>query len=62
MLVFPVCPVKVPAMVFALALTALGLATALLGLAIGIPVLGYATWHAYRETIDAGAWPPHVAG
>ena len=44
------------------ALTALGFATALLGLAIGIPVLGYATWHAYRETIDAGAWPPHVAG
>lgn len=38
-------------------LTAIGFATALLGLAITIPVLGYATWHGYRETIDAGAWP-----
>ncbi len=38
-------------------LTALGFATALLGLAVTIPVLGYATWHAYRETIDASAWP-----
>ena len=39
------------------ALTALGFATALLGLAVVIPVLGYATWHAYQETIDASAWP-----
>jgi uncharacterized membrane protein len=39
------------------ALTALGFATALLGLAVIIPLLGYATWHAYQETIDAGAWP-----
>jgi len=23
-----------------------------------IPLLGHATFHAYRETIDAGAWPP----
>jgi uncharacterized membrane protein len=40
-------------------LTALGFATALVGLAVAIPLLGYATWHGYRETIDAGAWPPH---
>jgi len=33
------------------ALTAVGFATALIGLAFIIPVLGYATWHAYRETI-----------
>jgi uncharacterized membrane protein len=39
------------------ALTALGFATALLGLALAIPLLGYATWHGYQETIDAGAWP-----
>jgi len=32
-------------------LTAVGFATALIGLAIIVPVLGYATWHAYRETI-----------
>ncbi len=39
------------------ALTAIGFATALLGLAIIIPLLGYATWHAYCDTIDASAWP-----
>ncbi|MBK8739217.1 MAG: hypothetical protein IPM02_06530 [Betaproteobacteria bacterium] len=38
-------------------LTAVGFATALLGLAVIIPLLGYATWHGYLETIDAGAWP-----
>lgn len=39
------------------ALTGIGFATALLGLAVTIPVLGHATWHAYRDTIDASAWP-----
>jgi uncharacterized membrane protein len=39
------------------ALTAIGFATAFIGLAVTIPVLGHATWHAYRETIDASAWP-----
>lgn len=39
------------------ALTAIGFATALIGLADSISVLGHATWHAYRETIDASAWP-----
>lgn len=34
-----------------LALTAVGFATALIGFAFIVPVLGYATWHAYRETI-----------
>ncbi len=38
-------------------LTGLGFATAGLGLIITIPLLGYATWHAYLETIDAGEWP-----
>ena len=32
-------------------LTAVGFATALIGLAVIAPVLGYASWHAYRETI-----------
>ena len=32
-------------------LTAVGFVTALIGLAFITPVLGYATWHAYRETI-----------
>ncbi|MBK7472777.1 MAG: DUF2189 domain-containing protein [Betaproteobacteria bacterium] len=43
-------------------LTAVGFATALLGLAVIIPLLGYATWHGYLETIDAGAWPVNDAG
>jgi uncharacterized membrane protein len=38
------------------ALTAIGFATALAGLVVTIPLLGYATWHGYRETIDASAW------
>lgn len=36
---------------------AVGFATALIGLAITMPLIGHATWHAYRETIDASAWP-----
>lgn len=40
-------------------LTAIGFATALVGLAITIPVLGHATWHGYRETVDASAWPAY---
>lgn len=40
-------------------LTALGFATALVGLGITIPLLGHATWHAYRDTIDASDWPSH---
>ena len=34
-----------------LVLTAVGFATALIGFVFIVPVLGYATWHAYRETI-----------
>lgn len=41
-------------------LTALGFATALLGLAVVIPLLGYATWHGYTEAIDASAWPSNT--
>lgn len=38
-------------------LTLLGIATALLGLIVVIPWLGYATWHAYHEAIDVSEWP-----
>lgn len=38
-------------------LTGFGFATAGLGLVLTIPLLGYATWHAYADTIDARAWP-----
>ena len=27
------------------------------GFVISVPVLGHATWHAYRDLVDAGAWP-----
>jgi uncharacterized membrane protein len=43
--------------VIIIVLTAIGFATAMIGLAVVIPLLGYATWHAYEETIDADAWP-----
>jgi len=36
---------------------ALGFATALIGFIVLLPLIGHATWHAYRETIDASAWP-----
>jgi uncharacterized membrane protein len=35
-----------------------GFATAFLAFGLLIPLFGYATWHAYEETIDASAWPP----
>lgn len=38
-------------------LTALGLATAFVGLGIVMPWLAYAAWHGYREALDASAWP-----
>lgn len=38
---------------------AIGFATALIGLAVTMPLIGYATWHGYRETIDASAWPAY---
>jgi len=34
-----------------------GLMTAWLAFAVVLPVIGHATWHGYRETIDASAWP-----
>lgn len=33
--------------------------TAMLGLAILMPVIGYATWHAYEDTILSEDWPAH---
>jgi len=35
----------------------IGFATAFLLFVVMIPLLGYATWHGYLETIDASAWP-----
>jgi uncharacterized membrane protein len=36
-------------------LTLLGLATAMLGLVVLMPLLGHASWHAYRDLVDASA-------
>ncbi|MCL4720355.1 MAG: DUF2189 domain-containing protein [Gammaproteobacteria bacterium] len=36
----------------------IGFMTAFIGFVVMIPLLGYATWHGYQETIDASAWPP----
>ncbi len=38
-------------------LTFLSMATFMLGFAITIPVIGHATWHAYRDVVDASALP-----
>lgn len=37
--------------------TALSMATAMLGFLVTIPVIGHATWHAYRETVDPRGIP-----
>jgi uncharacterized membrane protein len=42
-----------------IAAVAAGFVTAFIGLAITIPLIGHATWHAYQETIDSSAWPRH---
>lgn len=38
-----------------------GFMTAFLGFAVLMPVIGYATWHGYRATIQAEDWPEHVS-
>lgn len=40
-----------------LSLTLLGLGSALLGLVLVMPVLGHASWHAYRDLVDVSALP-----
>ena len=40
----------------------LGIATAFVGLIVIVPVIGYAAWHGYLETIDASAFPRHETG
>src|SRR5210317_773574 len=36
--------------------TAVGFVTALVGFIVIIPLLGYATWHGYREALDVTGW------
>ncbi len=40
----------------------LGLMTAFVGLIVIVPVIGYAAWHGYLETIDADQFPRHEVG
>ena len=40
-----------------LGLTLLGLGSLLLGLVVVMPVLGHASWHAYRDLVDASGMP-----
>ena len=39
-----------------------GVATAFVGLIAIVPVIGYAAWHGYLETIDADEFPRHSVG
>ena len=43
-------------------LTLAGMATAMLGLVLVVPLLGHASWHAYRELVDTSGLPeqPHT--
>ncbi|MGI9236740.1 MAG: DUF2189 domain-containing protein [Woeseiaceae bacterium] len=40
----------------------IGVATAFVGLIVIVPVIGYAAWHGYLETIDAEPFPRHAEG
>ena len=42
---------------FIMALTLLGMGTLMLGLIVVIPLLGHASWHAYRDLVDASGLP-----
>lgn len=43
-------------------LTALAMLGFVMGCAVLLPVLGHASWHAYRDAVDASALPPRVPG
>jgi len=38
--------------------TGLSLATLMLGFVVAVPLIGHATWHAYRDVVDAARLPP----
>lgn len=43
-----------------MALSLLGMGTLLVGLVVVMPLLGHASWHAYRDLVDAGALPERL--
>ena len=60
MVVWAACIVAAVAPGFALLLagrTHAGFAAVMALLGVTLPVIGHATWHGYRATIDASAWP-----
>lgn len=38
---------------------AIGFATAFIGLIVTMPLIGHASWHAYRDAVDGTAWPKY---
>ena len=40
--------------------TAIGILTMFLGFLVIIPLLGYATWHSYRDTLNADDWDDRI--
>jgi uncharacterized membrane protein len=42
--------------------TLLGLGSLLLGLVAVVPMLGHASWHAYRDLVDVSGLPPREPG
>jgi uncharacterized membrane protein len=40
----------------------IGVATAFVGLVFILPLIGFAAWHGYLDTIDASAFPRHATG
>ena len=57
---------NIPAMLVWLSLVVggllVGVATAFVGLAVIVPLIGYGAWHGYLETIDADDFPRHAVG
>ena len=40
----------------------IGVVTVFVGLVVIVPLIGYAAWHGYLETIDADQFPRHEVG
>ena len=57
----PAWLLAIPA-VLVVAMLLLGVLTAFIGLIARVPIIGYAAWHGYLETIDADAFPRHAVG
>jgi uncharacterized membrane protein len=43
-----------------MAATMLSMATMMIGFVFAVPIIGHATWHAYRDLVDADGLPPRL--